>query len=90
MVCMYDCMRSETRPTCHSRSNSIAAESPAAVEEQARVDLRLYNSMLSVVPQNSITIPLMLHCMKEQVQSIYILVYKPTIQHSILSALYAN
>ena len=36
-------------------------------EELHKVDLRLYNELLSSVPPESTTVPLMLHCMLEQV-----------------------
>lgn len=35
--------------------------------EPLKVDLRLYNNLLNSVPQNAVTIPLILHCMAEQV-----------------------
>lgn len=54
---------------CIHVSFLISACSSMAVEivEPLKVDLRIYNNLLNSVPQNAVTIPLMLHCMAEQV-----------------------
>lgn len=49
-----------------STCSSMAIET-AVTGEPLTVDLRLYNTLLDSVPQNAITIPLILHCMAEQV-----------------------
>jgi len=52
--------------TTPSRMADSAADGDAPVE----VDMRHYNNLMSVVPQESTSIPLMMHCMLEQVCTI--------------------
>ena len=41
----------------------------------SRVDTRLYDELLSTVPQEALTVPLILYCMEEQVKCTTFLVY---------------
>ena len=60
-------------------------------ESSGKVDLRLYNKLLSSVPPESTTIPLMVHCMLEQVYSVCDLYpARSVITHSLTDTLHYN